>query len=210
MEVLAYDHESLRSLRADFRGRYLFKRENERTLDGSTSEVIYALRLGEESITFGGSPRLIPLNQNLGLAAALMREYLTNSFAKAKSRQLLGYNPLQVLLDPSTDLLHGTTTGECPPWLSARVALDVDTRQFHFEGSEPFVGIVITPRVRRRIARNCSEWIDAGLDIRNFWVCERGPGTTADLTQSHACAAGSRPTMVAFLPSRITEKGEKR
>jgi len=172
VETMDYDDQKLRSLRSQFQSRYLFKRGTERKPDGNTHQIINAIQLGAEKGMIGGRLRHIPLRQDLGLSAALMRECLINSFAKAKSRKLLDYNPLQVLMDQSTDLLRAAFPGDVPSWLSARVVIEVDTRHFHFEGAEPFVGIVINPRVRRRIARKCSEWIADGFDIRNLWVCE--------------------------------------
>lgn len=176
VEVLPYDdHETLKRLRRANQGRFLFKRGSEKLEQNHHRQIIYAVKLTADEATVGGESRKVSLQRELGLAAALMRECLTNMFAKAKSRQLMDFNPLQVLLDESADLIRMVAGNEVPPWLTARVLLEVDVRVFHFDGAVPFVGIIANPRIRRRISRNCADWLEAGFDLKRFWVSERIP-----------------------------------
>jgi len=176
-EVLPYDsHETLKKLRQSNYGRFLFKRGREKNERDEFKEIIYAINLTSEMATVGGRPRKISLRRELGLAAALMRECVTAMFAKAKTRELLDFNPLQILLlDESADLITAIAQRDVPQWLIARVLLEIDVRVFHFDGAEAFVGIVANPRIRRRISRPCSEWLTDGFDLQGFWVSEQVP-----------------------------------
>lgn len=175
-EVLAFDHESLRSLRRDYCGQYLFKRGREEQADRASKDIIHAVRLVDDSPSLGGEAGSVNLKSYLSMAAALVREDFTAKFGKAKSRQLLGFKPLQVLIVEASDLVRDATDQEVPDWLSARVLLEIDIRVFNFDRVDPFVGIVANPRIRRRIAKNCAEWLDEGFDLRGFYVSKEFRG----------------------------------
>ena len=175
-EILPFDHEGLRTLRRDHCGRYLFKRGREKRSNDNYEDIVHAVRLTDGDLTLGGESGSVNLQSYLSMAAALLREHFTAKFGKAKSRKLLGFNPLQVLVVEASDLVRDATDQEVPDWLSARVMLEIDVRVFNFDGVDPFVGIVASPRIRRRIARSCADWLDEGFDLHGFYVSKGIPG----------------------------------
>jgi hypothetical protein len=169
--IIPFDsREALKHLRKEHNSKYLFKRTRIESHD-----AIIALRLDGEPFGLAGEKREINLREHLGLVASLTMERFLASFSGQPTRRVVDVNPLKVLSSlPQHDLIAQAAQGQSvPDWLITRLCHSTQARVFNFDKQEAFVGLVLDYHTFREVGRPCSEWIDAGLDLRGLYVSER-------------------------------------
>ena len=171
--VLPFDSkDALRDLRAKHNGTHIFKRVH---LEGK--DLIYSIRLDGASCSIAPEQRQIALRENLGVVRSLVVENFITSFAGKSGRKIVDVGPLKVLSsEQEHDFIGQAAAGDTvPPWLVVRLAHTIEARVFEFEGQQPFLGLVFDHHSFRRIARPCSDWINAGFDLTGLYVSEQMP-----------------------------------
>lgn len=169
--------DSMRDLRKAHAGTHVFNRvvieEGERKAD-----LIYAVRLDGKTCEIAPEIRKIRIRENLGVARQLVNESFIAGFAGRTDRKLVDVAPVKILSsEKEHDFIaqavnHGVAV---PSWLLVRMAHAIEARVFHFDGQEPFLGLVFDHHTYRRIARPCSEWLAGGFDLNGLYVSEKAP-----------------------------------
>jgi len=143
--VVPYDtgagHTELAQLRQKHRGSHAVTRQGDR---------IVCLPRIQGAPTVGATPEEFPLRKNLNLVAALLRESLIDHFA-ALQRPVISHRPVTVLgvNDLLKESLPQGISG--PAWLALAPRYELDVRVFYFSKEEPFLGLALDSRTRRRI-----------------------------------------------------------
>src|SRR5207249_1375556 len=117
----------------------------------------------------GETQEELPLRQNLGLVAALLRETLIDHFC-AMPRPVISHRPITFL--GVNDLLREALPERLsvPAWLALLPRYELDVRLFFFANQEPFLGLALDSRTRRRVTAPCDELIAAGMRLSGFYV----------------------------------------
>jgi len=171
--VLPFDtKDALRNLRAKHFGTHVFNRV--RVAD---QDLIYSVKLDGTPCSVLPKQSKIRLRENLGVARSLTVESFISAFAGNAARTIVDIHPLKVLSsEPHHDFIGQAANGSSvPPWLFVRLAHAIEARVFEFDGQQKFLGLVFDYHSFRRVARPCSEWIAAGLDLTGLYVSERVP-----------------------------------
>lgn len=125
----------------------------------------------------GDSFKTVKLKNELGLAAAMMRNALIGHL-HALPRKVYDFRPIAFLADESKENLlkqalpPGAT---CPDWLSVCPMFEADVRVFHFDRQEPFVGMCLNVFTRRKIACSCHELLADGFQVEGYYVGRQFP-----------------------------------
>lgn len=129
----------------------------------------------EGAAVAGTSEEELPLRKNLSLAGALLRETLIDHFV-AVQRPVTSHR-ITILGARANDLLaESMPTGlTAPPWLAVLPRYDLDVRVFFFAEKEPFLGLALDSRTRRRITAPCSELLAAGISFERLYVGRLDP-----------------------------------
>jgi hypothetical protein len=175
--VLPFDSkDAMRELRTTHAGTHVFNRVTVEE-GGKKRDLIYAVRLDGAACTVAPETRKIRLRENLGVARQLVNESFLASFTGKAGRKIVDVGPLKVLsAEKEHDFIAQAANGvTVPPWLLVRLAHAIEARVFHFDGQDPFLGLVFDHHTYRRIARPCSEWIAKGFNPTGLYVSEKSP-----------------------------------
>lgn len=162
--VLPYDEKTgdddLNQLRTANRGTHAIARNGNR---------IVCLPRTENASMVGKEPLDVQLKDNLGLAGALLRETLIDHF-HGLQRTLTKHRPITFL--GQNDLLKEALPKDlsAPPWLALLPRYEVDVRVFFFSNQDPFLGLALDSRTRRRITAPVDELIAAGIKVKGLYV----------------------------------------
>lgn len=153
----------LERLRREHRHTHVFRRE------GANS--ILAVSVAADAALIG-KPVTIRLRENLGLAAALVRNALLTYLA-GLGRTVLSYEPMRFI---ARDDLLRKLDGILPPdWLAVRLLYEVAIRPLNFLKREPFIAAIVDVRTTRLIERTAWELMEDGLSLEEFYVGRRVP-----------------------------------
>lgn len=168
--------DAMRELRRANVGMHVFKRVVLGEKD-ERKDLIYAIRLDGTACELFSETETIRLPENLGVARQLVNESFTAGFAGKTGRSIVDAGPLKVLSSEAEhDFIAQAAGGVAvPPWFIVRLAHAIEARVFHFDGDEPFLGLVFDYHTYRRIARPCSEWLAEGFDLNGLYVSEELP-----------------------------------
>ena len=167
--VLPYHQETgdddLSKLRQMHRGTHAIAR---------TGDLIVCLPRVENVPMVGKEPKEIRLRENLGLAGVLLREALIDHF-HALQRPLINHRPITFLAQ--NDLLKESLPPGlvAPLWLGLLPRYEVDVRVFFFANQQPFLGLALDSRTRRRVTARSDELIAAGINLQELYVGGRCP-----------------------------------
>ncbi len=166
--------EIMRKLRIDHMGTHIFSRVNVAE-NGKRKDLIYSVRLDGSPCTIAPDTESIKLIRNFGVARQLVNESFIAGFSGKVKRQMVGVGPLKVLSSEKQHdfIAQATRSAGVPPWLQVQLAHAIEARVFHFDGLDPFLGLVFDQQTYRRIARPCSEWIKEGFDLIGLYVAEK-------------------------------------
>lgn len=175
--VLPFDSkDAMRELRKAHVGTHAFNRVSVEE-NGKKQDLIYAVRLDGAPCAITPETRTIRLWENLGVARQLVSESFIAGFAGRSDRKMVDVGPLKVLSsEKEHDFIAQAVNGATvPAWLLVRLAHAIEARVFHFDGQEPFLGLVFDHHTYRRIARPCSEWLAERFDVNGLYVSEKSP-----------------------------------
>jgi Piwi domain len=167
--VLPYDpktgDDDLNKLRQMHRGTHAVARKG---------DLIVCLPRVENTPMVGKGPQEIRLRDNLGLVGVLLREALIDHF-HALQRPLTNHRPITFLAQ--NDLLKEALPPglAAPLWLGLFPRYEVDVRVFFFSNQEPFLGLALDSRTRRRVTASADELIGAGIKLQGLYVGRRSP-----------------------------------
>lgn len=168
--VLPYEsREQLALLRSTHGATHVFQR-----VEGSRIEAV-AVVAGASDV--GDTFKTVTLKNELGLAAALMRNALIGHLHNLP-RKVYDFRPVTFLADESREnlLRQALPSGAtCPDWLSVCPMYEADVRVFHFDRQEPFVGMCLNVFTRRKITRTCAELLAAGFRVEGYYVGQQFP-----------------------------------
>ena len=175
--ILPFDSkDAMRELRTTHAGTHIFNRVS---VDegGKKQNLIYAVRLDGTACTIAPETQKIRLLDNLGVARQLVNESFISSFSGKAGRKIVDVGPLKVLSsekehDFIAQAVNDTTV---PSWLLVRLAHAIEARVFHFDGQDPFLGLVFDHHTYRRLTRPCSEWIAERGNLTGLYVSEKSP-----------------------------------
>jgi hypothetical protein len=162
--VFAYNsksgHNDLTQLRQKHRSTHAVARQRDR---------IVCLPRTENAPVLGEAQEELPLRENLGLVAALFRETLIDHFYMVR-RPVIGHRPITFL--GVNDLLkealpNGLTA---PVWLGLLPRYELDVRPLFFANQEPFLGLALDCRTRRRVTATSNELVADGIRLQGFYV----------------------------------------
>ncbi len=162
--VLPYDadtgHTDLAQLRQKHRGTHAVARQGDR---------IVCLPRTPSATTVGATPEDLPLRKNLNLVAALLRESLIDHFASLQ-RLIISHRPVTVL--GVNDLLRESLPKgvSVPAWLALVPRYELDVRVYYFSKEDPFLGLALDSRTRRRITASCADLAEAGIKLDGLYV----------------------------------------
>lgn len=159
--VLPYiDREQLHELRQSNWSTHVFQR--------CGTEII-AVPCVVDAPQIGNEARSIRLFENLSIAAALIRNALTNYLYKLP-RRIVAYSPLTFLANEN--LLANAVPDDlaCPEWLSISPAFEADIRVFRFDRRPAFVGIGLNVFTKRQIQLTCDRLIEDGFALVGHYV----------------------------------------
>ncbi len=153
-------HQDLTDLRNKHRGTHAVARQH---------DLIVCLPRIQNAPALGESQQQIPLRENLSLVAALFRETLIDHF-HALNRPVITHRPITFL--GVNDLLKEVLPPglSAPTWFALLPRYELDVRLFFFANKEPFLGLAIDSRTRRRITASCDEFIAAGIKLQGLYV----------------------------------------
>jgi len=153
----------LEQLRREHNGTHVFRR------DGADSIVAVSVTANAALI---GKSKTIRLTENLGLAAALVRNALLTYLA-GMGRTVLSYEPMRFIA--RDDLLRQLPGISPPDWLGVRLLYEVAIRPVYFFKQEPLIAAVVDVRTTRMIDRTVRELMDDGLSLEGAYVGRRVP-----------------------------------
>jgi hypothetical protein len=163
--LLPYEsRDQLSGLRATHGATHIFRR-----VEGTRIEAVAFVA---DTSDVGDSFKTVKLNDELGLAAALIRNGMINHL-HALPRKVFDYCPITFLADESREnlLKQALPAGpDCPEWLSICPLYEADVRLFHFDRNAAFVGMCLNVCTRRRITRNCRELLAGGFSVQGYYV----------------------------------------
>jgi hypothetical protein len=186
------DHEQLRSLQDLHRSTHVIRRHRLDSVgENESASQIVAIPIVATPPTVGTTSRQLPLQNNLGHVAALIRESLISYFA-AFPRRVLDYRPITFLAEGTSDnILHqslpkGVT---CPDWLGVNPLFELDVRVIEIVRDKPFIGLCINVFNRKRLECNCQQLLDDGFSIVGHYV-KRQIASTDTRIQPHSQLVG--------------------
>jgi hypothetical protein len=165
VRLLPYEsRDQLACLRATHGDTHVFRR-----VEGTRIEAVAFVT---DAPDVGDSFKTVKLKNELGLAAALIRNGVINHL-HALPRKIFDYRPITFLADESREnllkqVLHDGTV--CPDWLSVCPLYEADVRVFHFDKQTPFVGMCLNVCTRRRITRSCQDLQADGFPVQGYYV----------------------------------------
>lgn len=167
------DQDQLRTLRDRHRSTHVIRRH--RLLDAkegeSTSQII-AIPVAENAPKIGEVFRELKLSENLGHAAALIRESLIGFFS-AFPRRVFDYRPVTFMGDEEKDnlLRKSLPNGiSCPDWLGISPMFELEVRVMEAAREKPYIGISLNVFTRRRIDASCQQLLDKGFSPVGHYV----------------------------------------
>ncbi len=158
----ATGHETLDQLRRRYRGSHAFARRHDR---------IVCLPRCDDAPEVGETQEDLPLRENLGLAAALLREALIDHF-HALGRAVIAHRPIAFLGGQDHDIVASSIPPgiTAPEWLQLLPKYQIDVRLFFFKSRTPFIGLALDSRTRRRVTASCAQLIGSGLALEGLYV----------------------------------------
>lgn len=167
--VFPYDpdsgHSKLVELRQQCRGTHAVARRG---------DLIVCLPRIQNSPSIGEAQKEIPLRENLSLVAALLRETLIDHF-HTLHRPVTSHRPI-TFLGVNNILKEAIPQGlSVPSWLALLPRYEVDVRLFFFAKKDPFLGLALDSRTRRRVSAPCDELIAAGIHLHGCYVGRMRP-----------------------------------
>lgn len=175
--VMPFDsRDAMRELRTTHAGTHVFNRVSVGD-NGKRRDLIYAVKLDGTACTLAPETQKIKLRENLGVARQLVNESFIASFTGKSGRKIVDAGPLKVLSsEREHDFIAQAANGDgVPPWLLVRMAHAIEARVFHFDGHDPFLGLVFDHHTYRRILRPCSEWMAERFNLVGLYVSEKSP-----------------------------------
>jgi hypothetical protein len=170
--MLAYESgDQLALLRATHGATHVFRR-----VEGTRIEAVAFVAAAPD---VGDSFKTVMLKNELGLAAAMMRNALIGHL-HALPRKVYDFRPITFLADESKENLLKLALppgAMCPDWLSVCPMFEADVRVFHFDRQEPFVGMCLNVFTRRKITRSCQELLADGFGVEGYYVGRQLPST---------------------------------
>lgn len=159
--------EQLAQLRSEYFGSHIFRRRRDNQID--------CVRLDGKRPTIGTNPEQRGLREDLSLAAMLVRHALIEDYLK-RDCEVTDYRPIEVISGSARqNLLSAVVPRErdVPDWLSIRQLAELDLRVIS-AGRQPFVGLAINVRIRKRVKRSCLELLPLGIDLTDLYVAVAG------------------------------------
>jgi len=158
-------HDDLNTLRQKHRGTHAVARRH---------DLIVCLPRLQDAPALGEAQQELPLRENLSLVAALLRENLVDHFHDLH-RPVIAHRPITFLA--VNDLLKEALPrgGHQPAWLAFFPRYELDVRLFFFANQEPFLGLAVNSRTRRRVTASCHELIATGIKVEGFYVGRMSP-----------------------------------
>lgn len=162
--LFPYDTETgddhLTQLRRKHRGTHAVARRG---------DIIVCIPRIQNAPPVGEAQQELPLRENLNLVAALLRETLIDHF-HALARPVISHRPITFL--GVNDLLKDALPSglSAPAWLALLPRYELDVRIFFFANQEPFLGVALDSRTRRRVTASSEELIAAGIRLAGFYV----------------------------------------
>ena len=159
--------QTLKQLRHEHNGTHVFRRH--------WPNSILAVSVTADAGLIG-EPKTVRLKNDLGLAAALVRNALLTYLA-GMGRTVLSYEPMKFIA--RDDLLRRLEGISPPDWLAVRLLYEVAIRPLHFFRQEPFIAAIVDVRTTRLIERTALELMEDGLSLEGSYVGRRVPGDDA-------------------------------
>lgn len=163
--LLPYESaEQLALLRATYGSTHVIRRAG-----GTTIETVAYVT---DAPDVGDHFKIVKIQRELGLAAALMRNALIGHL-HAMPRKVYDFRPVTFLAEESKEnlLRKAMAAGMvCPDWLTICPMYEAEVRVFHFDRQEPFVGMCLNVFTRRRISRTCQELLADGFQVHGYYV----------------------------------------
>ena len=162
--IFAYDpktgHDDLAQLRHRHRETHAVARQR---------DLIVCLPRIQNAQAVGDAQQELSLRENLNLVAALLRETLLDHL-HALPRQIIRNRPITFL--GVNDLLKEALPQgvSAPAWLELLPRYELDVRVFSLANQEPFLGLALDSRTRRRVTASSDELIAAGMRLQGFYV----------------------------------------
>jgi hypothetical protein len=167
--VIAYNpetgHDDLTQLRHKHRETHVVARRR---------DLIVCLPRIQNAPALGEAQQELALRENLSLVAALLRETVIDHF-HALGRPVIGHRPLTFL--GVNDLLKEAVPRglSAPGWLALLPCYELDVRVFFFAKQEPFLGLALDSRTRRRVSASSEELVAAGINLQGLYVGRMRP-----------------------------------
>lgn len=160
----ANGEERLRKLRQEHWATHVFRRDG--------PDQIVAVPVAADAPALGEGTKKIPLNENLGLGAALIRNSLI-SYLAGLPRSVLSYDPIRFVAQD--DILRSCLPSGlvCPDWLAVRVLYEMAVRPIYFFKHQPFVAAVFDVRTTRILDRTVADLIEEGFSPVGHYVTAR-------------------------------------
>jgi argonaute-like protein len=164
--------DQLRGLRKEHGRDHLFRRFTMRPNGrGKPEQTIQVIRLDARQPALGSSFELLRLSEHLPLYRDLVRNALISHFA-AMGREVIDFAPVELISNHPGDDFLKSAAGDlpCPEWLSVKPVYELDLRVFRVGKAEPFVGVAVNVRTRKRILATCDVLLQANIDLMGLYV----------------------------------------
>lgn len=171
--VMRYESaDQLRALRKQHGRDHLFRRYSVRPKGkGEVLEKIQVVRPDGRQPVLGDSFELVQISKHLSLYRDLVRNALISHFAEM-GREVTDFAPIELISNhPGDDFLRTAAADlPCPPWLSVKPVYELDVRVFRLGNGDPFVGVAVNVRSRKRILATCDVLLKQGLNLTGVYV----------------------------------------
>ena len=164
--------DQLRGLRKEHGRDHLFRRFTIRPRGkGEAEQKIQVVRLDGRQPALGDSFELLEISEHLPLYRDLVSNALITHFA-SMGREITEFAPIQLISNhPGDDFLKvAASPASSPEWLSVKPVYEIDVRVFRIGTVEPFVGVAVNVRTRKRILATCDVLREQGLDLVGLYV----------------------------------------
>jgi hypothetical protein len=150
---------------------------------GEAEQKIQVVRLDGRQPTLGDSFELLEISEHLPLYRDLVSNALITHFA-SMGREITEFAPIQLISNhPGDDFLKvAASPASSPEWLSVKPVYELDVRVFRIGTVEPFVGVAVNVRTRKRISATCEVLREQGLDLVGLYVSQERERTDHRVT----------------------------
>lgn len=156
--------EVLKQLRQQNWATHVFRRDG--------PDQIIAVPVTADAQKLGEGTKKIPLKENLGLSASLIRNSFINYLA-GLPRPVLNYDPIRFIAQD--DILRSCLPSglTCPDWLGVRLLYEMAVRPIYFFKHEPFITAVFDVRTTRIMDRTVGDLLKDGFSPVGHYVATR-------------------------------------